>query len=135
MVQPEFLKTRTITTQRRACHVPLHNACARPITADLICLQYKKIVKSFVRENKFHTYPTRETLPAEKRASKFHNHGETPSYQTFTDASMKKFVLKSYGSSLKEWTRKLFFVLRLGPSVTIILVNLSAVVGKIVQTT
>ena len=39
MVQPEFLKTRTITTQHRACHVSLHNACARPITADLICLQ------------------------------------------------------------------------------------------------
>ena len=41
MVQPEFLKTRTITTQRRACHVSLHNACARPITADLICLHLR----------------------------------------------------------------------------------------------
>ena len=39
MVQLEFLKTRTITAQHRACHVSLHNACARPITADLICLQ------------------------------------------------------------------------------------------------
>ena len=59
-------------------------------------------VKSFVRENKFHTYLTRETLPAEERVSKFHNHGKTPSYQTFADASMRKVVPKSYGSHLKE---------------------------------
>ena len=46
---------------------------------------------------------------------------------------------KSYSSSLKEWTSRLRFVLRLGPSVTIILVKLTvvvtAVVGKITQTT
>ena len=40
----------------------------------------KNTVKSFERLNKFHTYLTRETLPAEERVSKFHNHGKTPSY-------------------------------------------------------
>ena len=34
----------------------------------------KNTIKSFVRENNFHTYLTRETLPAEKRVSEFHNH-------------------------------------------------------------
>ena len=62
----------------------------------------KNTVKSFVRENKFHTYLTRETSPAEERASKSHNHGKTPSYQTFADASMRKVVSKSYRSPLKE---------------------------------
>ena len=62
----------------------------------------KNTVKSFVRENNFHTYLTRETLPAEERVSKFHNHGKTPSYQTFDDASTRKVVPKSYGSHLKE---------------------------------
>ena len=61
----------------------------------------KNTVKSFVRENKFHTYLTRETLPAEERVRKFHNHGKTPSYQTLADASMRKVVPKSYGSPLK----------------------------------
>ena len=46
-----------------------------------------------------------------------------------------RFVPQSYSSSLKEWTSSLLFVLRLGPSVTIILVKLTAVVGKITQTT
>ena len=55
----------------------------------------KNIAKSF------HTYLTRETLPAEERVSKFYNHGKTPSYQTFADASMRKVVPKSYGSPLK----------------------------------
>ena len=95
----------------------------------------KNIVKSFVRKNKYHSYLTREALPAEERVRKFHNHGKTPSYQRFADASMRKFVLKSQGSILKEWMRKLLFLLRLGPSVTVILVNLSAVVRKIAQTT
>ena len=54
----------------------------------------KNTVKSFVWENKFHTYLTRETLPAEERVSKSHNHGKTPSYQTFADASMRKVVPK-----------------------------------------
>ena len=62
----------------------------------------KNTEKSFVRENKFHTYLTRETLSAEERVSKFHNHGKTPSSQTFADASMRKVVLKSCGSHLKE---------------------------------
>ena len=61
----------------------------------------KKHLKSFVRQNKFHTYMTRETLPAEERASKFHYHGKTPSHQNFADASMRKVVPKSYGSYLK----------------------------------
>ena len=56
----------------------------------------KNTVKSFVWENKFHTYLTRETLPAEERVSKFHNHGMTPSYQTFADASVRKVVPKAY---------------------------------------
>ena len=56
----------------------------------------KNTVKSFVRENKFDTYPTRETLPAEERVSKFHNHGMTPSYQTSAVASVRKVVPKSY---------------------------------------
>ena len=46
----------------------------------------KHTVKSFKRENKFHTYLTRETLPAEQRVSKFHNHGETFSCQILADA-------------------------------------------------
>ena len=65
----------------------------------------KKHLKSFVRQNKFHTYLTRETLPAEERASKFHYHGKTPSHHTFADASMRKVVPKSYGSYLKGYTR------------------------------
>ena len=79
----------------------------------------KNTVKSFVRQNKFHSYLTRETLPAEERVRKFHNHGKTPSYQTFADASMRKVVPKSYGSK-----RRPLIVLRLGPSVTITLVKL-----------
>ena len=54
----------------------------------------KHTVKSFKRENKFHTYLTRETLPAEERVSKFHNHGET-SCQILAeagDAAWKAFV-------------------------------------------
>ena len=47
---------------------------------------------------KFHTYLNRKTLPAEERVSKFHNHGKTPSYQNFADASMWKVV---YTMSLK----------------------------------
>ena len=39
----------------------------------------KNDIKSFVRENNFHTYLTRETLPAEERVSKFHNHETTSS--------------------------------------------------------
>ena len=58
----------------------------------------KNTVKSFVRENKSHTYLTRETLPAEERVSKFHNHGKTPSHQTFADTSVRKVVPKSYGT-------------------------------------
>ena len=46
----------------------------------------KHTVKSFKRENKFHSYLTRETLPAEERVSKFHNHGETSSCQILADA-------------------------------------------------
>ena len=84
----------------------------------------KNTEKSFLRENKFHTYLTRETLPAEERLGKFHNHGKTPSYQTSADASMRKFMPKSYDCSLKKWTRRLLFVLWLGPSVTIILVKI-----------
>ena len=50
----------------------------------------KNTVKSLVRENNFHTYLTRETLPAEERVRKFHNHAKTPSCQTFADASMRE---------------------------------------------
>ena len=79
----------------------------------------KKHCKSFVRENKFHTYLTRETSLAKERVGNMHKHGETPSYQTLADASM---MLKA---------KRPFFVLRLGQGVTIILVKLSAVVGKL----
>ena len=51
----------------------------------------KNTEKSFERENKFHTYLTRETLPAEERVSKFHTHRKTPCYQTFANASMRTF--------------------------------------------
>ena len=61
--------------------------------------EVKNTVKSLVRENKFHTCLTRETLPAEERVSRFHNHGKTPSYQTFADASIRKVVPKTYRSS------------------------------------
>ena len=84
----------------------------------------KNTEKSFLRENKFHTYLTRETLPAEERLGNFYNHGKTPSYQTSADASMRKFMPKSCDCSLKKWTRRLLFVLWLGPSVTIILVKI-----------
>ena len=56
----------------------------------------KNTEKSFVRENKFHAYLTRETLPAEERVHIFHNHGKKSSCQTFADASMTKVVPKSY---------------------------------------
>ena len=81
-----------------------------------------------MRENKFHTYLTRETLPAEERVSKFHNHGKTPSYQTFAVASMRKVVPKSLRKSLEgiegpssflDWDR-----VSLSP-----FVNLSTVMG------
>ena len=49
-----------------------------------------EMVKSFLQVNKFHTYLTHETLPAEERVSNFHDHGRTPSYQSFADASMRK---------------------------------------------
>ena len=62
----------------------------------------KITITSFAREDKFHNYLTRETLPAEERVSKFHSHGKAPSYLTFADASMRKVVCKSYGSPLKE---------------------------------
>ena len=62
----------------------------------------KNTVKSFVRENKFHTYLTRGTLSAGERVNKFHNHGKTSSYQTFADASMRKVVPKSYGSIWRD---------------------------------
>ena len=65
----------------------------------------KNTVKSFVRENKLHTCLTRETLPAEERVSKFYNHGKTPSYQTFADASMRKIVpkiLRKYLEGIEE---------------------------------
>ena len=50
--------------------------------------QVKNTIKSFVPENKFHSYLTRETLPEEERVSKVHNHGNTPSYQNLADASV-----------------------------------------------
>ena len=71
------------------------------LVSKLEMVQGKNTVKSFVRENKFHTYLTRETLPAEERVRKFHKHGKTPSYQTLADTSMRKVVPKSYGSLLK----------------------------------
>ena len=94
----------------------------------------KNTEKSFLRENKFHTYLTRETLPAEERLGKFHNHGKTPSYQTSADASMKKFWNPTIApwrngregfSSFWDWDR-----VSLSSSW-----KLSAVVGKITQTT
>ena len=50
----------------------------------------KNTIKSFERENKFYSYLTRETLPAEERISKFRNHGNTPSYQTLADATWSR---------------------------------------------
>ena len=64
----------------------------------------KNTVKSFVRQNKFHTYLTRETLPEEERVSKFHNHGKVPSYQAVADASIGNL---SNGSSFRgdgDWS-------------------------------
>ena len=72
----------------------------------------KHTVKSFKRENKFHTYLTRETLPAEERVSKFHNHGETSSCQILADASdatSKAFV---EGRTHKFIVQQLKFQLR-----------------------
>ena len=53
----------------------------------------KTAVKSFVRENKFHSYLTRETLPVEEKVGILDDHEKTPSYQTFADAPMRKSVL------------------------------------------
>ena len=72
----------------------------------------KHTVKSFKRENKFHTYLTRETLPAEERVSKFHNHGETSSCQILADAgddTSKAFVK---GRTHKFIVQRLKFQLR-----------------------
>ena len=53
----------------------------------------KNSVKSFVRENRFHSYLTRKTLPVEEKVSIFDDHEKTPSYQTFANRPMRKFVL------------------------------------------
>ena len=58
----------------------------------------KNSVKSFVRENRFHSYLTRETLPVEEKVSIFDDHEKTPSYQTFADSPMRKFVLMTMSS-------------------------------------
>ena len=58
----------------------------------------KNSVKSFVRENRFHSYLTRETLPVEEKVSIFDDHEKTPSYQTFADRPMRKFVLMTMSS-------------------------------------
>ena len=55
----------------------------------------KNTNKPFVRVNKFQTYLTRETLPAEERVSEFHNHRKTPSSQLFAVVSMRKVEPKS----------------------------------------
>ena len=68
------------------------------VSALKIALAKKTLLNPFERENRFSTYLTRETLPAEERVRKFHNHGKAPSYQTFADASMRKVVPKSCGS-------------------------------------
>ena len=52
----------------------------------------KNTVKFFVWENKFHSYLTRETLPAEEKESIIDDHGKTSS-QTFADSAMRKVVL------------------------------------------
>ena len=63
-------------------------------------------MKSFVWEKKFHAYLTHETLPAEERVSKFHNHGKKTSCQTFAEASKRKFVPKSNGSTVEGINEK-----------------------------
>ena len=60
----------------------------------LVMTMVKNTVKSFVRQSRCHTYLTHETLQAEERVSKFYKHGKTPSYRTFTNASMRKVVLR-----------------------------------------
>ena len=55
----------------------------------------KKHFKILCMGESISTYLTHETLPAEERVSKFHNHGKTPSYQTFADASMTEVMPKS----------------------------------------
>ena len=50
----------------------------------------RNAVKSFVRENKFHSYLTREILPVEEKVSVFDDHGKTPSHQTFDNGLMRK---------------------------------------------
>ena len=55
-----------------------------------VCLSLKQdmvknTLKSFVRENKFHTYLIRKTLPAVERVRKFHDKRKAPSYQTIAE--------------------------------------------------
>ena len=65
----------------------------------------RNAVKSFVRENKFHSYLTREILPVEEKVSVFDDHGKTPSYQTFDDGLMRKVAQNRRRSSkVKEYT-------------------------------
>ena len=123
----KFLNTKTVES-----HLEVRKSYGRTSRSEIKdrrfrCLSLKwpmvkNTVKSFVRENKFHTYLTRETLPAKERVGKLHRHGKTPSYQTFADASMRKVVPKA---------KRPFFVLRLGLGVTIILLKLSALAVKI----
>ena len=93
----------------------------------------KNTVKSFVRENKFHAYLTRETLPAEERVHIFHNHGKKSSCQTFADASMTKVVPKSF-EALDGIEEKGPLCFETATECTIILVKSSTVVGKLDET-
>ena len=95
----------------------------------------KNTEKSFLRENKFHTYLTRETLPAEERLGKFHNHGRHHLIRPLLMLQWGSLCLnpaiapwrngREGFSSFCDWDR-----VSLSSSW-----KLSAVVGKIIQTT
>ena len=64
----------------------------------------RNAVKFFVRENKFHSYLTREILPEEEKVSVFDDHERTPSYQTFADGPMRKVTLNRGKSTRQFWS-------------------------------
>ena len=65
--------------------------------------------KSFVRENKFHSYLTREILPVEEKVSVFDDHGKTPSYQTFADGPMRKVTAAKLKAFVKGKSTRQFW--------------------------
>ena len=92
-----MLKYKDIWKQSWSSEIILTNTTFRnkgsPFAVSKLKMSHgKNTVKSFVRENEVHAYLTRETLPAEERESKFHNHGKTPSCQPFAAVSVRKWT-------------------------------------------